>query len=72
MWEWMRGERWVRPAAMTCCSLGRDGVLFTVVQATTGSSVGTDMMSSGPLTWMSGIGKATSTVTSLSDLLRKR
>src|SRR5262245_31359371 len=46
----------------------------TVVKARklAASSVGTEMDSSGPSTWMSGMGNATSTVTSLSDLLKKR
>jgi hypothetical protein len=64
------------PSASTRCStLVSTGLPFTFVAKSSrliGSSVGTEMLSSGPSTLMSGIGNATSTVTALADLLKKR
>ncbi len=58
-----------------CSTLVATGLPFTEVakpRRLTGSLVGTEMFSSGPSILMSGMGKATSTVTSWSDLLKKR
>ena len=69
---------WVRssPAESTRCStLVTTGWPLTVVvkaRKLTGSSVGTEITWSCSSTLISGIGNATSTVTGLSDLLKKR
>ena len=69
---------WVRsiPAAVTRCSTSifTGAPLTVVVKARkfTGSSVGSAMFWSGSSILISGIGKATSTVTGLSEVLKKR
>jgi hypothetical protein len=81
MWRQWNAEiaqhlRAIEPTAKARCStLVVTGLPFTVVANAsrfTGSSVGSEMLSSGPSTLISGIGNATSTVTALSVLLKKR